>query len=130
SLRAGVTRWLTGVGRRQTVRGRGAALRDGGVESASPNVENVVTGALHRLKGNGEVLRFKDGWGLAELYPVSLRSSLKKDSKPIRKVANAARGNRPVARKSTAKAKKGSRRARRPAEAKTEQVREPLRPGL
>jgi hypothetical protein len=81
SLPAAVKLWLTAVRRKQTVREIANALREGGVESTSPNFENVVTGALHRLRATGEALRFKDGWALAELYPASLRSSLTKDSK-------------------------------------------------
>lgn len=43
-----------------------------------------MTGALHRLKADGVVLRFKDGWDLAESYPEHIRKSLEKDSKPVR----------------------------------------------
>jgi hypothetical protein len=43
-------------------------------ESNASNFENVVTGALFGLKKAGKVLRFKDGWGLAEWYPAHIRA--------------------------------------------------------
>ena len=42
------------------------------METTAANWEATVTGALHRLKAAGAVLRFKDGWGLADHYPDSL----------------------------------------------------------
>jgi hypothetical protein len=37
------------------------------------------------MKFNGEVLRFNDGWALAEFYPESLRNRLSQQSAPKRK---------------------------------------------
>src|SRR5271157_6229432 len=51
-----------------------AALREGGVESNASNFDTVVNGALFGLKKTGKVLRFKDGWGLAEWYPAHIRA--------------------------------------------------------
>lgn len=78
SLPAAVKLWLTSARRKASVRDIAVALRDGGVESTSPNFENVVSGALHRLKANNEVLRFKDGWAAAEFYPSTLRTTVAK----------------------------------------------------
>lgn len=64
SLPAAIKLYLSAVKRKQTVREITTALREGGVESTSSNFENIVTGALHRLRGAGDVLRFKDGWAL------------------------------------------------------------------
>jgi hypothetical protein len=50
-----------------------AALREGGVES-NANLENTVTGALFKLKKDGTILRFKDGWGLSSWYPAHIRA--------------------------------------------------------
>jgi len=119
SLPAAVKLYLSAVRKKQTTRELAMALKEGGIESTSGNFENIVTTALNRLKATGEVLRFKDGWGLAELYPASLRSSLTKDSKPTRKATKAVRGRKPVARKSATKAKMTAKKAR-----------EPLSPGL
>ena len=52
-----------------------AALREGGVESTAGNFESIVTTALNRLRAAGEVLKFKDGWGLSEWYPANMRAS-------------------------------------------------------
>jgi hypothetical protein len=71
--------YLSAVRKKQTTREITTALRDGGVESTAANFENTVTSALHRLKAAGEVLKFKDGWALAELYPENLRNRIAKE---------------------------------------------------
>jgi hypothetical protein len=76
SLPACVKLYLSAAKRKKTIKEIAAALREGGVESTSDNFENVVTGALFRLKTNGDVLRFKDGWGLSEWYPANMRGSV------------------------------------------------------
>ena len=91
SLPAAVRLWLESVRRKQTVREIANGLREGGVESTSTNFDNVVNGALHRLKASGEVLRFKDGWALAELYP-AFRASQPKDAPAPKK----AKGEQPA----------------------------------
>lgn len=82
SLPAAIKLYLSAVKRKQTIREIATALRDGGVESTSDNFENIVTGALNRMKIAGDVLRFKDGWGLAEFYPEGLRNRITQDAKP------------------------------------------------
>ena len=67
--------YLSAAKRKKSIKDIAAALREGGVESTSDNFENVVTGALFRLKNNAEVLRFKDGWGLPEWYPAHIRAA-------------------------------------------------------
>jgi hypothetical protein len=49
------------------------ALREGGVESNS-KLDNTVNAALFKLKSNGVILRFKDGWGLSSWYPAHIRA--------------------------------------------------------
>jgi hypothetical protein len=51
-----------------------AALRKGGVESNAKDFDTVVNGALFGLKKAGKLLRFDDGWGLAEWYPAHIRA--------------------------------------------------------
>jgi hypothetical protein len=75
SVPACVKLYLSASKRKKTVKEIASALRDGGVESTSDNFDNVVTGALFRLKHNSEVLRFKDGWGLPEWYPAHIRAA-------------------------------------------------------
>jgi hypothetical protein len=82
SIPEAIKLYLSAVKKKQTAREIATALKEGGMESTASNWETTVTGALHRLKTAGAVLRFKDGWGLAELYPESLRSRLAKDDKP------------------------------------------------
>lgn len=74
SIPACVKLYMSAARKKKTIKEIAAALCEGGVESTSDNFESVVTGALNRLKGAGEVLRFKDGWGLAEWYPANMRA--------------------------------------------------------
>jgi hypothetical protein len=71
------------------------ALKEGGVESTSSDFMGIVTSALNRLRGQNEVLRFADGWGLASLYPPHVRAAVqdakRKPSKSSRKKARKAK---------------------------------------
>ncbi len=66
--------YLSTVRKKQTNKEIAQALKDGGLESTRKNFDNLVTNALFRLKQDGTVLRFDDGWGLAEWYPESFRA--------------------------------------------------------
>jgi len=52
-----------------------AALRDGGVESNANKFDTIIAGALFKLKKDGKILRFKDGWGLSSWYPPHIRGA-------------------------------------------------------
>jgi hypothetical protein len=80
--------FLQSARRKQTAREIAAGLREGGMETTAKNFETTVTGALHRMKGDGEVLRFKDGWDLAEAHSPALRNRLAKENKPSKKPGN------------------------------------------
>ena len=97
SLPAAIKLYLSAVKKKQTIKDIASALKEGGVESTSASFETVVTGALNRLKRTGEVLRFKDGWGLTEFYPESLRARLLQEDKPAskKKIAKGAKTKRP-----------------------------------
>jgi hypothetical protein len=82
SIPEAIKLYLSAVKKKQTTREIAIALKDGGMETTASNWETTVTGALHRLKAGGVVLRFKDGWALADFYPDSLRTRLAKDEKP------------------------------------------------
>ena len=75
SVPACVKLYLSAAKRKKTIKEIASALREGGIESTSDNFDNVVTGALFRLKKAGEVIRFKDGWGLPEWYPAHIRAA-------------------------------------------------------
>src|ERR1035441_9057554 len=76
SLPAAVKLYLSAVIKKQTIREIATVLREGGVESTSDNFEGVISGCIHRMKANGEVLQFKEGFALAEFYPAHIRASL------------------------------------------------------
>jgi hypothetical protein len=73
SIPACIKLYLSAAKKKKTIKDIASALREGGVESKSGNFDGTVNTALLRLKAAGEVLRFKDGWGLSEWYPASLR---------------------------------------------------------
>ena len=75
SLPQCITLHLSAVRKKQTMKEITAALRVGGVESTSPDFGNVVNAAIQRMKKNNEILRFKDGYGLASWYPPNFRAS-------------------------------------------------------
>ncbi|MGB0064562.1 MAG: hypothetical protein WBP85_08970 [Terracidiphilus sp.] len=67
--------YLSAIRRKQTNKEIAQALRDGGLESAG-DFGNFITSALFRLKKEGAVLRFDDGWGLSEWYNEAFRAKL------------------------------------------------------
>lgn len=116
TLPAAIKLYLSAVKRKVTVKEIATALKEGGVETTSANFENPITSAVNRLKANGEVLRFNDGWALAEFYPEALRNRLAKDSKP--------------APKKKAKAKKSAQSKATKNEVKAVAKPEAIQPGL
>jgi hypothetical protein len=111
SLPAAIKMYLQAAKKKQTIKEIAAALREHGMESTSDNFEGVVTGSLNRLKGAGDVLRFKDGWGLSAWYP-AFRSQAASAAKPARKSAK----------------KRGSKKKKQ--EPQTEAKAEPAKPSL
>lgn len=99
SIPACVKIYLSAARKKKTLKEVASALRDGGVETTSDNFEGSVYTALLRLKNAGEVLRFKDGWGLSEWYPANLRGS----AAPVAK--------KPKSKKKTKKAKADAKQA-------------------
>lgn len=94
SLPAAIKLYLSAARRKQTTREITTALKENGVESTSRFFENTVATALHRLKASGDVLKFNEGWALAEFYPENLRIRI------------AAQGDQKSAKKSAQKTKK------------------------
>ena len=84
SVPSAIKTYLQVVKKKQTIKEIATALKEHGMESTSDSFEGVVTGALNRLKVAGEVLRFKEGWGLSAWYPASFRSQVN-TTKPARK---------------------------------------------
>lgn len=91
SVPACIELYLSAVRKKKTNKEIAAALKEGGVESNAKEFDTVVAGALFGLKQAGRVLRFKDGWGLAEWYPAHIRGAtttpIKKTSKKKKKAA-------------------------------------------
>lgn len=80
--------YLSIAKRKQTNKEIASALQDGGLATTAPeSFDNTLSATLYRLKNAGELLKFKDGWDLAESYPASFRQRLEeaKESSPKRK---------------------------------------------
>jgi hypothetical protein len=92
SIPAAIKLFLSATKKKQTIKQIADALKEGGMETTSASLDGVVTGALNRLKGNHEVLRFKDGWDLAEHYNDHLRARLTDTKKHASKGAKRKRG--------------------------------------
>lgn len=72
--------YLQSVRRKQTVQEIADGLKAGGIESTSKKFAPTIRSILHNLKKKGDVLRFKDGWDLADAHSTALRSRLAKDT--------------------------------------------------
>lgn len=93
--------YLSASRKNQTTRDIAAGLKEGGVHSTSDHFETIVNNALRGMKKAGIVLQFKDGWGLAELYPAAIRARIaqqeKVSKKPAKKTRTAKRKPKPEA---------------------------------
>lgn len=93
--------YLQSVRRKQSVQEIAEGLRTGGIESTAKDFGPTLRSILHQLKKRGELLRFKDGWDLAEAHSTALRNRLAKDTaKGVRKTKG---GTKKKARSATAK---------------------------
>jgi hypothetical protein len=82
SLKDAIPIYLGAKRRKQTNKEIAVGLQAGGFPTTAENFEATVATALYRLKNEGVILRFPDGWDLASSYPESLRGRLEKDAKP------------------------------------------------
>lgn len=86
TITAAVKLYLQSVRRKQTVQEIADGLKAGGIESTAKDFGPSLRSILHNLKKSGDLLRFKDGWDLAEAHSTALRNRLAKDPvKPIKK---------------------------------------------
>ena len=74
SVPACIELYLSSVKKKKTNKEIADALHKGGVESNASKLDNTVNGALFKLKQDGKVLRFKNGWGLSSWYPAHIRA--------------------------------------------------------
>jgi hypothetical protein len=80
SLKEAIPIYLAAGHRKQANKEIAIGLQAGGFPTTATNFEATVATALYRLKSDGVLLRFSDGWDLASSYPDSLRSRLEKDA--------------------------------------------------
>jgi hypothetical protein len=84
SLKEAIQIYLGAGRRKQTNKEIAEGLKAGGFPTTAENFEPTVATALYRLKTDGIILRFPDGWDVASSYPDSLRNRLSKDASPKR----------------------------------------------
>jgi hypothetical protein len=102
SVPACIELYLSAARKKKTNKEIVDALREGGVESNS-KLDNTVNAALFKLKSNGVVLRFKDGWGLSSWYPAHIRAVTPSAPKRAKKKAKAKKsGQKDAPTKATA----------------------------
>jgi hypothetical protein len=75
TLPEGIKLYLSAARQRKSTRDITNGIREGGMVSTSQNFESVVQATLQKLKSQGHVLKFADGWGLSEWYPAGFRSA-------------------------------------------------------
>ena len=68
--------YLAAGNRKQTNKEIAIGVKAGGLETGAANLEASVASSLFRMKRAGLVLRFEDGWDLAEHYPEHIRKKL------------------------------------------------------
>lgn len=121
TLPEAVKLYLQSVRRKQTAQEIAEGLRNGGIESTAKDFGPTVRSTLNWLKKRGELLRFTDGWDLAEAHSVALRNRLanrennsgtksgrsKKGKKPTTTKGAVAKAQKKVAKGGGAKAPKG-----------------------
>lgn len=90
SLKEAIPIYLEAGRRKQTNKEIATGLQTGGFHTTADNFEATVATALYRLKNEGTILRFPDGWDLAASYPGNLRTRLEKDANPKKKRARKA----------------------------------------
>lgn len=93
--------YLSAVRQRKTVKDIAAALLEGGIVSTSDNFTGVVQAKMQQLCARGEVLKFADGWGLAEWYPAGFRSTPEKATKTAKKVKPSKKASKPASKQKT-----------------------------
>jgi hypothetical protein len=98
SLKEAIPIYLGAGRRKQTNKEIATGLQAGGFPTTAENFEATVATALYRLKKDGAVLRFPDGWDLASSYPDNLRGRLEKDAVPKKARKLKARRKKAVAK--------------------------------
>lgn len=91
--------------RKQTFQEIKAALMEGGLATTSAFFDQTLSSTLHRMRKNGELLQFKDGWDLAESYPESFRARMTDAKEPAKGGATKKKRRRPAKPSAEKKAK-------------------------
>jgi hypothetical protein len=76
SIKEAIEIYLRAGRRHQTNKEIATGLQKGGIATTAANFEATIATALGRMKDEGTVLRFPDGWDLSASYPDSLRARL------------------------------------------------------
>ncbi|HEY2381799.1 MAG TPA: hypothetical protein VGK48_11530 [Terriglobia bacterium] len=75
NIPAAIKLYLSSARAKKTNREITQALEAGGLE-ANSKLDALVNSAIFRMKSSGEILRFKEGWGLKEWAPAGFRPAV------------------------------------------------------
>ena len=95
--------YLSTVRQKKTNKEIGQALQEHGMESTGKKFDTFINHSLFRLKKQGVVLRFDDGWGLAEWYPEPFRNRLSQDKSKLDRKRSKAKPKKQSAQRQRAK---------------------------
>jgi len=104
SINESIRIYLNAVRARKGNKEIATALKDGGAVSTG-NFDNRINGALFHMKNRGELLRFDDGWGLADWYPEAFRNKVSE------KIAKPAPSANPKVKRAASSKRNRSRKA-------------------
>jgi hypothetical protein len=86
SIPEAVRAYLSLVKKKQTTREITDALVKGGMESSGKgSFESIVGAALYRVRSQGDIVRVKGAWGLAEWWPAGIRAAAGQEKRRPRK---------------------------------------------
>jgi hypothetical protein len=99
-----IRQYLTIARRKRTQKEIESALIEGGLATTAERFDATLSATLHRMKKNGELLQFKDGWDLAESYPDSFKQRMAQTAEAPKRGKKKAAAKKKAA-KATPKAK-------------------------
>lgn len=106
TLNEAIKLFFQSVQRKQTASEIAEGLKRGGLVSTAKDVGPTIRSALNKLKADGVLLRFPDGWDLAEAHSAAIRNRVTKETSRPRSRRKSASTKRVAKKEHQAKARK------------------------